>query len=97
MSNDYLLSSLSQHKEICEFPSKYFYDDQLITDESVISRTNPETKLEGFWPCGNRKPIMFVDLVGEEDMKARKGEGEKSNTKEAEKVVSGKRFSCCRP
>ena len=39
---------------------------------------------------------MFVDLVGEEDMKARKGEGEmrtwvnsKSNTKEAEKVVRG--------
>lgn len=84
--------SESQHKEICEFPSKHFYDDQLITADSVANRTNPETRLEGFWPCGHRIPIMFVDFVGEEDVIPRRNDeeirvGSKSNTKEAEKVV----------
>ena len=60
----------------------------------MINRTNRETRLDGFWPCGRNVPIMFVDAVSKEDVKTWGSEdevhvafGSKSNTQEAEKVV----------
>ena len=54
-----------QHKSICAFPSKEFYDGKLKTDDSVLNR--PDYKLlESFWPKGNGYPIMFVDVEGQE-------------------------------
>ena len=57
-----------QHEAICEFPSKHFYDGILETAPSVKARTNPETRLDEFWP-GPRKsrcPILFCNVVGKE-------------------------------
>ena len=84
-----------QHEKICEFPSKHFYNDELETDSSVITRTNPETRIKGFWPKGSEVPIVFVDVAGEEDEYRRSedqdvkvGTESKSNAEEAKKVVS---------
>ena len=49
---------LIQHKEICSFPSQEFYNDELITDRSVLNRPDQEN-LRTFWPRGN--PIMFCE------------------------------------
>ncbi len=83
----------SQHKAICAFPSKEFYDDGLKTAPSVKNR--PDNKnLENFWPRGNEYPIMFVDVVGEEGKnienskrEAKVGVDSKYNEKEAKLVV----------
>ena len=71
-----------------------FYNGELETDISVKNRRNNEN-LKKFWPQGNRHPIMFVDVVGEEggdkiasskaDVKV--GTNSKFNVKEAELVV----------
>ncbi len=83
----------SQHEAICAFPSKEFYDDELITAESVKNREDNKD-LEEFWPKGNECPIMFVDMVGEEGQdigsskrEAKVGVDSKYNEKEAQLVV----------
>ena len=64
------------------------------TDVSVKRRTNPESKLKGFWPQGEECPIMFVDVVGEEGQDSTGSKGasigvdSKFNEEEAKKVVS---------
>ena len=64
------------------------------TDDSVKRRTNPESKLKGFWPQGEECPIMFVDVVGEEGQHLTGSKGasigvdSKFNEEEAKKVVS---------
>ena len=65
-----------------------------MTDISVESRSNPEVHLR-FWPCGPRKPFVFVHVEGIESEshtgrkgKARVGLESKYNKKEAEKIVS---------
>ena len=72
-----------------------FYDGELETDISVKNRRNNE-HLETFWPKGNRHPIMFVDVIGEEGLDkiasskadVKVGVDSKFNLKEAELVVS---------
>jgi len=66
----------------------------LETDDSVKARTNPETRIQGFWPRGINMPIVFVNNIGEEDVSHRSskdyvkaGMESKSNTSEAEKAV----------
>ena len=88
----FLVSFFKQHKAICEFPSKVFYDDALETDESVGERK--DKNLESFWPQGNKCPIMFVDVVGKEgqDISSSKSETKvgvdsKYNMEEVELVV----------
>ena len=64
------------------------------TDDSVKSRTNPETRIQGFWPQGSNKPIVFINNIGEENVRhrgsnenAKAGIESKSNTSEARKAV----------
>ncbi len=64
-------------------------------------RSNHETQLEGFWPRGKSYPIVFINLVGEEESnqigtveEKNIGPGSKFNMKEAEKAVS-KTLSPC--
>ena len=71
-----------------------FYNGELETDISVKNRRNNEN-LEKFWPQGNRQPIMFVDVVGEEGLdkiasskaEIKVGVDSKFNLEEAQLVV----------
>ena len=61
---------------------------------SVKNRKDNED-LESFWPRGNKYPIMFVDVVGQEGQdigsskrEAKVGVDSKYNEKEANLVVS---------
>ena len=67
---------------ICSFPSEEFYDNQLRADESVLQRRD-DPMLNSFWPLGNGAPIMFVDVVGEEETEVES----KYNMTEAKLVV----------
>lgn len=85
----------TQHEAICKFPSEEFYNSKLTTDRSVVNRP-PKDCLETFWPQGNDLPIMFVDVVGKEELdkigsskgEAKVGMDSKYNLVEAELVVS---------
>ena len=56
-----------QHKAICEFPSKEFYNSRLQTDERVhMERARQAEELQGFWPGGSHKPFVFCNVIGEE-------------------------------
>ena len=66
------------------------------TDVSVKRRNNPEGRLKKFWPGpkGEKCPIMFVNVVGEEGQHptgskdANVGIDSKFNEREAKKAVS---------
>ncbi len=60
----------------------------------MTSRTNPETRIEGFWPQGPKLPIVFVNQVSKEDDGQTRSEENvnigmesKSNLTEAKKAV----------
>jgi len=80
---------LFQHPAICDFPSYFFYDNKLITDNSVKNR---EVKNLDFWPSPHRGPIAFCHVEGTEEVSviatADSGAESKYNEKEANKVVS---------
>ena len=70
----------------------------LETDDSIKKRSNPETKLDRFWPGPekSRCPILFCDVIGKEGehktgSKATGGKkigiDSKFNENEANKVV----------
>ena len=83
-----------QHPALCDFPSQVFYDRQLKTDESVEGRFTG-LDLEDFWPQGERLPMVFCQMEGEEDS-GHVGSGgganveskSKFNKDEAKKIVS---------
>jgi len=84
-------TSLLQHKALCEFPSREFYDGKLKTDSSVPTR---EARLRDFWPKGGNKPFVFCDVIGREAEThtgqkgtARVGLESKYNKEEARKIV----------
>ena len=90
---------LFQHPDICEFPSQHFYQERLITPESVINRDRETIYNEifiNFWPSRKEKsdyvPLVFCNAVGEEEeLVVTTEEGNqrsKSNQKEKDKVVS---------
>lgn len=69
---------------------------ELETDESVTTSRmkTPEAHLK-FWPQGENKPFVFVNVVGRERSehtgrrgKEKVGEESKFNSDEAEKIVS---------
>ena len=82
-----------QHPMICEFPSQAFYRGRLKTDPSVERRAGLD--LKGFWPQGERLPMVFCQMEGEEDS-GHIGSGgganveskSKFNKDEAKKIVS---------
>ena len=87
-------SLILQHTEICKFPSNEFYENHLITDES-ISRRRSGLNLTHFWPRGEEWPIVFCQVVGEEESghtgskgSAKVDSQSKYNPTEAEKIVS---------
>ena len=91
-----------QHEAICDFPSEEFYEGKLITDESVKRRPS-NGAMEDFWPRGNEFPIMFVDVVGDEEIgnaetsETKVGEDSKCNAKEAKLVVCKLAIIMCEP
>ena len=83
-----------QHPEICDFPSRAFYEGKLQTDPSVMRRRSG-FNLAGFWPQGEGCPIVFCQVEGEEETGyiGSKGNNKvdsqsKFNTTEAKKIVS---------
>ena len=81
----YYVSLPVQHRSICDFPSKHFYERQLETDVSVRNR-KVDDKLKGFWPNGPEMPILFLDVIGKENHLPHTTS--KCNNYEAQKVVS---------
>ncbi|KAL9956680.1 hypothetical protein ACROYT_G038197 [Oculina patagonica] len=85
------------HPDICEFPSRHFYQGRLVTPESVINRdrgTRHRRKFIHFWPSHTDRdyvPLVFCNVVGEEEeLVVTTEEGNqrsKSNVKEKDKVV----------
>ena len=66
----------------------------------MLNREDNEN-LEDFWPKGNKCPIMFVDVVGEEGQdigsskrEAKVGVDSKYNGKEVKLVVRENNFWC---
>ena len=90
------LFGILQHQEICEFPSQQFYKGYLVADESLKTRTVPGKSMDKFWPHGKDRPIVFCNIVGEEEESkdyrnvdgARVDSHSKHNLMEAEKAVS---------
>ncbi|KAL9956676.1 hypothetical protein ACROYT_G038193 [Oculina patagonica] len=87
-------------KEICKFPSKYFYETKLKTDRSVPTW---DPRLPSFWPAsrlGKNVPMAFCHVEGEEDSSAIKtaksNEQSKANEKEVKKVVHVARSLVCK-
>ena len=83
-----------QHQAICKFPSKEFYDERLKTD-ICVKRRGDVLKLGRFWPQGESCPMVFCQVVGEEDDghvglkgRAKVDSQSKFNKREAEKIVS---------
>ncbi|KAJ7378386.1 helicase [Desmophyllum pertusum] len=72
-------------KDICKFPSNYFYEGKLKTDTSVPTR---DPRLQSFWPTN--VPMAFCHVEGEEESSAIKtaqsNEQSKANEKEVRKV-----------
>ena len=83
--------SRMQHPAICDFPSHEFYEGRLKTDGSVIRRGDV-LKLKRFWPQGERYPMVFCQVVGEEDdgysRRSKVDSQSKFNKTEAERIVS---------
>ena len=84
-----------QHEAICQFPSLYFYNGCLKADQSLKNRQIPGRSMEQFWPRGERLPIVFCNVVGQEEGLSGVETGKekidphsKCNKQEAEKVVS---------
>lgn len=86
------------HEDICEFPSRQFYEGKLRTAVSVrareMNRQDVSKKVINFWPNHTAKeyvPLAFCNVVGEEEeLVVTTDEGNersKSNKKEKEKVV----------
>ncbi|PIK40191.1 putative helicase with zinc finger domain 2 isoform X1 [Apostichopus japonicus] len=77
------------HEEICKFPSKEFYDNQLVTDESVTTHARPIAKY--IWPGKDRVPQVFCHIEGLEDTQTVKtsegNENSRSNRIEAKEIV----------
>ena len=90
---------LSQHKGICEFPSKEFYDAKLLTADVVNLRAPSPVS---FWPAQIRRnrnlPIVFCHVEGQEESSvittSESNEESKRNMKEVRKVVSTDVFVC---
>ena len=80
-----------QHPAICDFPSHEFYEGKLKTDSSV-KRRGDVLNLKRFWPQGERYPMVFCQVVGEEDDgysgRPKVDTQSKFNKTEAEKIVS---------
>lgn len=89
-------TNLMQHEALCSFPSSEFYDDKLQTDPSVaVKYRQLLDRLNEFWPGGRDKPLLFCNVVGEEEENhtghrgtARVGLESKRNCEEAKKIVS---------
>ena len=89
-----------QHEAICEFPSKQFYNGELKADKSLAKRKSPGRRMKEFWPRDPNCPIVFCNVVGEEEENKTHGEIErgqvdshsKYNRQEAEKVASPSSF-----
>ena len=82
-----------QHKAICEFPSKEFYNGRLNTDPSVSQQF---CSVKRYWPSGPNCPIAFCDVEGKEEDGSshhKVHQESKNNRMEAEKIVS--RFIYC--
>ncbi|CAB4015333.1 Hypothetical predicted protein, partial [Paramuricea clavata] len=75
------------HKELCRFPSEFFYDGKLETAKNVLDRKPDNVK----WPNGNSFPFVFHHVEGiEESLVVTTGQGNensKKNQKEIAKVV----------
>ena len=77
-----------QHRKICEFPSKTFYDGELQTDPNA---TAGFVQIKKFWPMGRDCPLAFCNIEGREGgaVSGNKKSSllSKSNADEARKVV----------
>ena len=78
-----------QHKELCQLPSKLFYEEKLETADKVLNRTPDKIQ----WPGWNIYPFQFYHVEGTEKsliVSTKQGnENSKKNEKEIAKVVSG--------
>ncbi len=88
----YCFFTLSQHPEICKFPSHHFYDDKLKTHDSLYRQGDAIPKLgRPFWPNPEHGPIMLCHVEGAEKSFTVSGpdgnEHSKYNPAEAEHVV----------
>jgi len=88
-----------QHKAICDFPSKQFYDGQLRCANNCHRYQLENSDLPAnVWPGGLQNPIVFCDVIdGSETtqpvMTDDASEGSKSNVTEAKYAVSMNRKS----
>ena len=77
-----------QHRRICEFPSKMFYENELQTDHNI---TAGFIQIKKFWPQGRENPLVFCNIDGREGgaVSGNKKSSllSKSNADEAKKVV----------
>ncbi|XP_071943710.1 3'-5' exoribonuclease HELZ2-like [Antedon mediterranea] len=78
------------HPKICEFSSNAFYDNKLVTDDSVENRKIKKWQRK-FWPAGSSCPTVFCHVNGKEETLTVKssegGEQSKSNPREVKQVV----------
>lgn len=85
---------VSQHENICAFPSQMFYEGRLITPDEVLKR---QKKGESLWQRLPRRalhPKCFIHLEGLEGVnpvaeKGKGGEESKYNEIEVTAIVSG--------
>ena len=59
-----------QHRQVCLFPSKHFYDGSLVS--APVTRTeylkfcSQFPNIENFWPVGKEWPTVFYNVQGKE-------------------------------
>lgn len=92
---DYFFQPNMQHRQVCLFPSKHFYDGSLVsapvTSTEYLKYCSRYQKMEKFWPVSKDKPIVFYSVQGKEsslssDEKVRLQSI--CNQQEARKIVS---------
>ena len=85
--------SFKKHKELCQFPSEFFYDGDLETAVEVLRRTPDNVT----WPNGDGFPFAFHHVEGIEESLVvstdQGNENSKKNQKEIAKVVSIQKFN----
>lgn len=89
----YIYCFFSQHKAICEFPSRWFYDGKLQCAVNCNRyQTAPSMLPRRLWRGGQTCPILFCHVEGQEEtqyvMTDEASDNSKSNQKEAEQAVS---------